>query len=302
MAGPNIDYSKLGGNIRGLREAYGDTQLELALALGLNSTGAIANYENGDRIPIRDVLVKIAQRYHVTVSELINGNFANMRNVSARQLNDHSYNKAMFDKLLPIVCTEEALQNTTFRQAYSIHNKIYQAIVKSAEIDPGLIDRCMGLYAAARDEGVIEGAANNVWWIMFFGIITSLMTPQLLQNISRIEKKDATVKDFLLLGFLGEFGESSDEDSATEYEQSRRDYLDEYEVKLLVDIHRLKHSNKYADLADYYLALRYEFNLLSNSLTPEMNKAVGDEMMITLSMMSNPYAEAFCNASSHESD
>lgn len=37
--------NQLGRNIKSLRTAYGETQLELALAVGLDSPNAIANYE-----------------------------------------------------------------------------------------------------------------------------------------------------------------------------------------------------------------------------------------------------------------
>ena len=40
--------NQLGRNIKSLRTAYGETQLELALAVGLDSPNAIANYEKGD--------------------------------------------------------------------------------------------------------------------------------------------------------------------------------------------------------------------------------------------------------------
>ena len=53
-------FYKLGANIRGLRKGYGETQLDLAMTIGVEKT-AISNYELGERIPERDVLIKIAK-------------------------------------------------------------------------------------------------------------------------------------------------------------------------------------------------------------------------------------------------
>ena len=43
--------SLLANNIWTLRTAFGETQLDLALALGLNSSNTISNYESGSRKP-----------------------------------------------------------------------------------------------------------------------------------------------------------------------------------------------------------------------------------------------------------
>lgn len=150
MATSNLNYSKLGPNIRGLRESYGETQLDLAFAIGLNSTGAIANYENGDRIPTRDTLIKIAKHYHVTESELIFSNFSNLKNISDYPLHDQVYNEASLNKLLPLICTDQALENDSFKRAYKLHQTLYDCIVHGTDADPDLLDECTKLYKAAK--------------------------------------------------------------------------------------------------------------------------------------------------------
>jgi len=47
--------NQLEKNIKYLRTAYGESQLDLALAVGLNSPNAIANYEKGIRSPKPDI-------------------------------------------------------------------------------------------------------------------------------------------------------------------------------------------------------------------------------------------------------
>ncbi len=46
--------NNLGKNIRSLRTSYGESQLDLALALDLQSSSAISNYEKGIREPDRE--------------------------------------------------------------------------------------------------------------------------------------------------------------------------------------------------------------------------------------------------------
>ena len=67
--------NQLGRNIKSLRTAYGETQLELALAVGLDSPNAIANYEKGDRKPKSEIRSRIAAHFRITEEELANSDF-----------------------------------------------------------------------------------------------------------------------------------------------------------------------------------------------------------------------------------
>lgn len=82
-----VSNSQLGKNIKYLRTAYGETQLDLALAVGLDSPNAIANYENGGRTPKPDIRKKIAIHYRITEDELIHSDFSGLK-VPTNLLND----------------------------------------------------------------------------------------------------------------------------------------------------------------------------------------------------------------------
>ena len=43
----------------------------------------------------------------------------------------------------------------------------------------------------------------------------------------------------------------------------------------------------------YYIALKYVFAMVDSDLSPEMNSAVGMQMMLTFAKMGNPYAINF---------
>lgn len=285
-------FYKLGANIRGLRKGYGETQLDLATAIGVETT-AISNYELGERIPERDVLLKIAMHYRITENELLHGNFANLKNVSKMPITDKEYNKAMLDKMLPFICTDKALENAKFKDAYSMHQEMYTSIVDGEEFDTDRIERCMDLYDAAIGEGVIEGAANYLWWLFFFSFTFSFLTPKMLDNIAAFKQKNATVKDIIHNGYLPSFDDEPMAEDTQEFLAARKSFIEDNEVSMVVNISRLKHTQEYQDLGDYYLALYYKLDIISNTQSPEMNSAVGDEMLLAFSLMGNPYAKSF---------
>lgn len=61
----------LANRLRKLREEKGLTQKELAQALGLNSKSTITNYEQNDRDPDYETLIKIAKYFEVSIDYLL---------------------------------------------------------------------------------------------------------------------------------------------------------------------------------------------------------------------------------------
>ena len=59
-----------GYRLKNLRIQYGMTQAQLADRLGL-SKSVISAYENGNRLPSYDILIKIARIYNVTTDFLL---------------------------------------------------------------------------------------------------------------------------------------------------------------------------------------------------------------------------------------
>lgn len=290
-------YYNLGGNIRGLRMTYGESQSELAEVIN-KTKAAVSNYELGERIPERDVLIKIAKHYRVTENQLIYGDYSNIQKLSDIPINDMEYNYKMIEKTFPLIVTDEAMGNKYFREALDKHNQFLRLVKDgSLEVEKKFKEKdlkyCLELYEMAYKDGVEEGLANKLWWRFFVGIIYFFITPQLLERVES-GRGFRRMEDFIKEGYLQHFDDDSEMiREKKEILKSRQEFLKENEVKILVDIYRLKHSQVYSDLADYYLALRYKFGLLTNSLSDEMNAAVGDEMLHTFSLMGNKYVEAF---------
>ena len=61
---------RFAANLRALRECYGETQEELALALHLSKT-AVSNYECGARMPGSDILLALAEHFMIPVDDLL---------------------------------------------------------------------------------------------------------------------------------------------------------------------------------------------------------------------------------------
>lgn len=291
------EAQKLGLNIKGLRESLGESQLQLALAVGLSSPGAISQIESGKRMPRRDTLTKIAKHYRISETELLHGNFATL-SIEDMSLYEASRNVTAIEKMLPIICTPKALENENFRQAYELHMKIWNRYICGTQGDTfesNDVDECTDLYKKAHEEGVIEGAANHLWWIFMLGIVFSLAPLSLLENPDYLNRKDISIKEFLQAEYLRSFDEDTDAirevDSKREQEKNLEAFLEEYEIPMILDIHSLKHSTDYSELGDYYFALRYKFNLCSTSSLPEMNGAFGDELILGYALLQNQYAK-----------
>ncbi len=61
---------QLAANLRRLRTDHGYTQTQIGRKLNI-SRQAYSNYEIGKRIPDLDILIRIADIYHITLEELI---------------------------------------------------------------------------------------------------------------------------------------------------------------------------------------------------------------------------------------
>lgn len=291
-------YSRLGANIRALRKSLGETQSDLLFAIGLDgsSPSTISQYETGDRIPERDTLIKIAKHYRITEDELINGDFSNLKDISKNIANDKEKNKTMLDRFFPLISTEIALENPNFEQAYRLHLELYHELINGGDFNERKVEQCLELYEKAKQEDVIEACANILWWNMLVSFSFSFITPAMYENPSVFKKENLTIKEAIKNGFLPSFeGEPTEEE--IELEESRKEFIEESQIQMLVNIYKLKHNEKYAELGDYYLALRHKFGLVANSVSFEMNSAIGDEMLFDFSLMDNPYAKEFLDNS-----
>lgn len=174
------EYYKLPSNIRGLRKAFGESQTDLASAIGVEKT-AVSNYELGEKIPIRDVLIRIAKHYRITEDELVHGDYSDLKKMYNDEMLDQQQNIYIIDEKLPRVCSPKALENINFKQAYTLEEKIIKQ--ESADLANDYMQKCFKYYSAAIDEKVIEASANLLRQIFLIGMITCWTKPESLGNV-----------------------------------------------------------------------------------------------------------------------
>lgn len=285
-------YYKLGLNIRALREAFGETQVQLAKAVGLKDGKSISNYEVGERTPERDILLEIAKHYRITENELIYGDFTGIKIISDIPITDKEYQKYSLEKMLPIVKSEKALKNVDFREAYEIHKRMCASLSDNGTIqtETDTLDRCINLYEKARKQGVVEAAANSLWWIMLFGFVVSFVSPKLLEMH---DSDSLTLDAFLKEGFLRSLSSDSEK---KQWELERLEYVKDNLQEVLLNIYILKENKEYTELADFYIALGYLLGFNIGDKSEELCAAIGIEMMNLFSILGNPYADQFLSS------
>ena len=280
------EYYKLPSNIRGLRKAFGESITDLALAIGVGNT-AVSNYELGERIPDRDVLKRIAKHFHITEDELVHGDYSNMKPMYNDAILDQQYNISMVEKILPYLCTPEALENDNFKQAFALDEKIFDCIKQaSSDLADDALEKCIEYYSAAIDEKVIEASANLLRQMFLIGMITCWMNPKFIESYDNIKESPQKLVQAMYLT-------DCDDEPDQEWLQQREAFLEEYELPIVLNIYRLKHSKEYAELGDFYMALRYIFGMVRNGNSPELNSTIGYQMMSEFSMLGNIYADKF---------
>lgn len=215
-------YYNLGLNIRGLRKTFKETQRELAEAVGLDKGQAISNYELGERVPERDILLKIAKHYRVTENELLYGDFSQMKKIINVPVADEYYQKTMIEKVLHIKVSEHALENVEFKEAYELHNKLYENVIKGTDVDIEEIEKCVGLYDSACKQGIVEGAVNSLWWSMFFCLMFSFVTPRLIEGLEKVKREKISIDMIIKNGYLQTF---SNEEEKEEWKKLKEEYM-----------------------------------------------------------------------------
>lgn len=127
------DYRQLKRNIGAVRHASGDTQEECSHYLG-RSNSLLGNIEGArHNPPSLETLIRFAQRYHVTIDELLFDDFSNMKPIKSI-LENEELNQKILIYLLPLVSSAEALENETFKKGYELQRKLYHDINSGIEL------------------------------------------------------------------------------------------------------------------------------------------------------------------------
>jgi transcriptional regulator with XRE-family HTH domain len=295
MGADIMSIDKTAKNIRSLRMAYGETLMELAYALGLNSPSAISNYEKGIRQPERDLLRKIASHYLITVDELVHSDFSKF-NVISFPFDDKEKMKKVFATMFPIICTDDALDDPLFKKGYEAHMCIYKDIEAENESSDKDFDISIDAYIESYETNhTLESAANSLWYIFLSGMI--LKNPRMFDGAKKLKKQQIRKADFLKNFYLRNTDDDYIEEDEVEQKDELQEFLEVSEEEIIKMLRGLKASPKWSDIADYYMAFRYFLCIVNNELSDDMNRAVGGEMMWAIAELGNTYAKKFLRAS-----
>ncbi len=294
------DFYKLGENIRNLRKCHFENQEDLALAINV-TVSAISNYETGQRVPSREELMAIAKHYNITPSQLLYRDFSKLNYSKASNIlvcDPHNI-EITFGMLLPIISSESSENNEHFKKALDLHCKVFNETGNTLINEPSKIESwlnnwetCEKLYKKAADENIEDAYANLLWFPMLFSI--GLVYYQRFGDSISLEK-DAVFSDSIknLLFSVNNVNkeDASNKEKINEFEE----VLKEFQSEIYSNIYALKASNDASlqNLADYYIALGYIFNVFKSDLTYEENNLVGHEMMHINVILKNQYAVEF---------
>ncbi len=274
----------IANNIKNLRIAWGETQEELGRALNLEGN-TISMYEKGKRQPDLQTLEAIANHYCVSVERLMQEDFSETN----FKIDSLTWEKvvSLIEIQFPLVYSERAGQDRSFEEGYKWSSEIWEKI-KSNPFD-GIttrkIEKALNKYRQSlkNNPHIVESAVNMLWLIFI--------------NYSLLPDEHA-----VKMGEAVWYGESLNSDFAKKYmlkdknpissesEKNKKAYIRDSQEMVMSLIEILKKSTEYAELADYYIALRYVLGMVDNEYGEEFNKTIGMEMMMTFAEIKNHYA------------
>ena len=277
------DPARLGANIRSLRLAYGETQEQLGEAIHVEKN-TVSYYETGKRRIDNETLSAIANYYMISVEELL---FSDLTNINKISIDNKAFLKNI-DTILPIISSEKAMENENFQNAVNLHKSLYKQL-SSGDFDISKeIDMCIDFYIDAEMDDTIkaEVSANHIaldYLMMFIMNSAIFILTNQSAAIKQVISRDSKAKNII-----------SDIDS---FKPDIMAFLsgcdDETQKEIDSNLIIIKESNKWSDLAYYYLALKYILNLVDNGLDWNINKRIGAEMMKSYASINNVYAAHF---------
>lgn len=284
----NESVNKLGKNIKHLRSIHGETLQELGEVVHFRNT-TIKNYENGARLPAPETLQALAKHYGTTVDELLHSDLSELGPIEFSIDGSEGIVK-MMEILFPLSCSDNALKNTSFKKGYDSCSRILDAFSHNEGISERIISECYEAFEQATDDSEIpEAIANRIWLI--FVLWCQIIDEEMMKATESLLYPRKNTPPFAKAYLNAKTNESE------EIKKKRQDFINDFDDIIVELIKALKSSLNLAELADYYLALRYVVSMIDTGLSSEMNTAVGMQMMLSFLQLGNPYALRFVEMS-----
>ena len=277
----NKSGNKLGENIKHLRTVHGETLRELGEVVHFGFT-TIKNYENGERQPDPQTLQAIAKHYGKTVDELLHSDLSELGSIEFSIDGSEGIAK-MMGILFPLSCSDNALKNPSFKKGYDSCRRIIGAVSHNEGISGRIIPECFEAFEQATDDSEIPEAIANMIWLIFV-LWSQIIDEEIMKAAESLLYPRRNIPPFVKSYLTAKANESE------ETKKKRQDFINDFDEIIVKLIMALKSSLNLAELADYYLALRYVVSMIDTGLSSEINSAVGMQMMLSFLRLGNPYA------------
>lgn len=272
-------------NIRALRKYYGETMLDLAIALDV-SKSLISDWENGKKdIPYNNIL-KIAKHYRISISHIMNYDLSYLDSSSAVNyivnFDDEYIKKINLNTIFPLFTSKEIKNSKKLSEALEMHKQLWS--LDSSKMDKLDIDMIINSYEEALSKNYCLSVLANYLSLIFFFNSFDIFSADYYENFNRfLSCGERNPKDgkFIISNYL-----LNDIDKE-ENECSNKD-IDEFIMKSISDF---KNNKFYSDLGDYYMALRYYLNFVDNSLDREENLFIGTLFLKDLYILENRFVK-----------
>lgn len=272
-------------NLAHLRTAYHQSQSYLAGAIGVAS-GTIGNYECGKNYPEPKILSKIANYYHVSEEQLVHGDYRNLT-FEFLPLDDISASQRMFLVQFPLACSDKALKDDYFNQAYTAHQELYRLILdQSSDIPDRIMDDIFQYDNSIYYNSTPEAGINYASFLIFLAYCMS--NEHLIEGIAKYQTKQVSRKELFRAYMLRDISHENEEDDAIVAED-----LAELDKDIISSLKTAMRSGSCCDLVDFYLASKYLHGISRNGNRQAINSEFGNEMMLALAQVGNKYATRF---------
>ncbi len=264
-------------NITILRKAYGESYENLARAIGYEDKSGVANWYSRGSVNDAEKLKRVAQHYRIPISTLLDSDLSDFK-IPVEQYKDPEKQIFSFFILFPLAFNDNESGDPLFEKAFHLHTEYIRKGFRKNYFDPVMFDEMWTAYERSfEDNATIEAFINMTSLCILTEV--GLKNPWML-NLSgtRVGTKD--FNEIFLPNYKNDLITSDDE-------------TQELERQVVFSLRKIKQQSKYADLADYYMAIRYFWALPDNGLSWADNQMVGNEMISSFAWLGNKYALLF---------
>lgn len=288
--GENVNTSnRLGINIRSLRTAYRESQEQLGEAIHV-AKNTVSSYETGRTEPDKETLTAIAKHYMISVEVLLH---SDLKSIGKITVDKNAFGKNI-EIILPLASSDRAMQNENFKRAYEAHTAFYgQLHLLSLDGFDNVDVLYDGYMAAAKDNDIKTEATANLIALWYLWLML-LKTPLTVIKNKPAALRQVVINDEKVKKVIENIDSSFEADAKAILSELNEDEIEEMMSEMLTTV---KGSKEWSDLADYYLALRYVWNLVDNDLEWGFNHQTGVEMMWAFATVRNKYAAQFLKCS-----